>query len=91
MIVEAGPVLSAYREDEPWRIDRLRELLPKIEGLPILALCDRKGCLAVNWGMHPTTTQLVQVVEAWMEQFEYNSDHFVEGRLLIGDEYNDPP
>jgi hypothetical protein len=69
-VVEAGPVLSAHREeDEPWRIERLRELLPKIAGLPILALCDRKGC----------------------QLYEYNSDHFVEGRLLIGDECNDPP
>jgi hypothetical protein len=89
-VIEAGPALTAYREDEePWRIERLRELLVKIEGLPILSLCERKGCLSVNWGVYPTTAQLVQVVDAWKELFEENSDHFVEGMLLIGDEFND--
>ena len=87
-VVEARPALSAYREDEePWRIERLRdELLPFISSLPILALHDHKGCLSVNWAHCPTTIDLWLVISAWEQCNEYNSNHYVEGRVIIEDE-----
>ena len=81
-------IVSAYREqEERWRIERLKkELLPLIEGLPILGLHDCKSCLSVNWAHCPSTKDLRQVIDAWEKCNEYNSNHYVDGEMIIEDE-----
>ena len=45
-----------------------------------LALYDRKGTLSVNWLMTPSTYELLGVIEAWAEQNECASNHYVAFR-----------
>jgi hypothetical protein len=86
VIVEAGPVLSAYRgEEETWRIDRLRTALKYIGDLPILSLRDHKGTLTVDWGREPTIREVIHVAKCWMCEHEWWTIHLVEGEMFFED------
>ena len=88
-----APSLSANRADEePWRIDRLREVRDRLARAycnptpKLLALHDHKGTLSVNWLTPPRTEELGAVIKAWRAENEILSNHYICGALLIADE-----
>jgi hypothetical protein len=83
-----GIKLSAHnQETERWRLDRLQAVANQCadKGLPISQLHDHKGSLYVNWTCVPFTEQLVGVVRFWSGQAEYQSLHYVNGKLFLAD------
>jgi hypothetical protein len=85
-VIEAGPALTAYREEEePWRIERLRRVSRYLKGLPILSLNDSKGTLTVDWARIPSTECLFHVAKCWVCECEWHSIHLVEGVMFFED------
>ena len=46
----------------------------------------RTGRALVNWAHCPSTKDLRQVIDAWEKCNEYNSNHYVDGEMIIEDE-----
>ena len=83
--------LTAYRADEePHRIERLQEVAVRCPQL-VIGLHDHKGCLSVNWSAPPMTTELIAVIDAWADQGEHDSNHYLRGRLFVEDIGDCPP
>jgi hypothetical protein len=75
--------LSANRSDEePWRIERLEEVVKRFLPPNIIALRDHKGILSVDWSSLPTIEDLTAVVQAWCDQNEWLIDHYLNGEPL---------
>jgi hypothetical protein len=78
--------LTAYRQDEePWRLVRLAKVkasLPAEVLSELLVLHDSKGCLSVNWRRLPRERHIQAVIAAWDAQGEWQSEHYVDGRLF---------
>jgi hypothetical protein len=72
--------LTAYRadDDEPWRIERLREVAVRCPR-KVIALHDHKGTLSVNWLTPPSIEELTEVIQAWSFHYEYCLEHYVIG------------
>jgi hypothetical protein len=74
--------LTANRSDEePWRIERLREVAKECPP-NVIGLHDHKGTLAVNWSSAPSIADLTAVVQAWCDQNEREIDHYLNAAPL---------
>jgi hypothetical protein len=75
--------LTAYRadDDEPWRIERLREVAVRCPK-KVIGLHDHQGTLSVNWLTPPSIEDLTKVIQAWSFQYEYRLEHYVIGFAL---------
>ena len=89
--------LSAYREDEHWRIDRLQAVAARLgrgwrdPSRKLIALHDCMGTLSVNWLTPPRSEELLAMIKAWEAENEILSNHYVCGLLLIADEDSSSP
>jgi hypothetical protein len=82
--------ITAYRglEDEPWRLDRVRDvrdrLSPEVQA-NIKGLHDHKGCLGVNWRDMPSDREIEAVAGAWSKENEMLMNHYVDGAAILED------
>jgi hypothetical protein len=70
------------QDEEPWRIERLKEVASVLGDLGILRLHDHEGTLSVHWLSRPKPEDLGRVREAWARQNELHSEHYVDGVLI---------
>jgi hypothetical protein len=81
---------ATYADDEPWRIERLGEVVQAIDSSRslcggIVGLHDHKGTLYVNFNARPATQQVVAVAKIWADLNELHLNVYENGLPLTSD------